>query len=232
MIYLYTGTPGSGKSYHALNDIYSRLLKGSRVLANFPINCSEKNILKGAGEFYYLSNNYLVPETLYKFAEKYHVAGKEGQSLVVIDEAQTVFNSRTYQQKGQKEWAEFMQTHRHYGYNLILICQNDRMIDRQIRVLAEVEVKHRKVNNFAWFIPWPVFMHVKNWYGANRVKIGQGFTVFSKRKAMLYDSFIKFDNLRANEVGVALPGSLTQLAREEQKKKQSKKLWRKLLKLN
>lgn len=42
MIYLYSGTPGSGKSYHAAADIYYRLKRSKktnryRVIANFPV---------------------------------------------------------------------------------------------------------------------------------------------------------------------------------------------------
>ena len=38
MIYLYTGTPGSGKSYHVARDIYFFLHYGRNVIANFDIN--------------------------------------------------------------------------------------------------------------------------------------------------------------------------------------------------
>ncbi len=38
MIYLYTGTPGSGKSYHVAKEIYFYLYHGRNVIANFDIN--------------------------------------------------------------------------------------------------------------------------------------------------------------------------------------------------
>ena len=39
MIYLYSGTPGSGKSYHAVVDIVKKLGRRdkNRVIANFPL---------------------------------------------------------------------------------------------------------------------------------------------------------------------------------------------------
>ena len=38
MIYLYTGTPGSGKSYHVAKEIYFYLYHGRNIIANFDIN--------------------------------------------------------------------------------------------------------------------------------------------------------------------------------------------------
>ena len=38
MIYLYSGTPGSGKSLHMARDIMFKLRRGQNVIANFPIN--------------------------------------------------------------------------------------------------------------------------------------------------------------------------------------------------
>ena len=38
MIYLYSGTPGSGKSLHTARVIYYSLKRGFPVIANFPIN--------------------------------------------------------------------------------------------------------------------------------------------------------------------------------------------------
>ena len=37
-IWLYTGTPGSGKSFHAAKDIVSRLKRPGGIIANLPIN--------------------------------------------------------------------------------------------------------------------------------------------------------------------------------------------------
>jgi len=37
MIYLYSGTPGSGKSLHLANIIWQKLRSGRPVIANFPI---------------------------------------------------------------------------------------------------------------------------------------------------------------------------------------------------
>ncbi|MBY6269932.1 zonular occludens toxin domain-containing protein, partial [Parageobacillus thermoglucosidasius] len=92
-IELYTGTIGSGKSYHALEDIVSWLSKGKHVIANFPINFSEGMIRKGyVDRFMYIPDEYLMGAQgvirLYQISMKYFFEnGEESQCLVVIDEA-------------------------------------------------------------------------------------------------------------------------------------------------
>ena len=69
----------------------------------------------------------------------------------------------------EKSGLNFFVQHRKLGYNMILISQNDRQIDRQIRSLFEYEIKHRKVNNFkiGKLIPVSAFASITYWYGVN-----------------------------------------------------------------
>ena len=93
------------------------------------------------------------------------------------------------------EWVKFYSQHRKLGYNVILVAQNDRMIDRQIRALIEYEIKHRKANNFGtigMFIPVPFFAAVNYWYGV-RERIGVEFFTYKKKYSKLYDSYAIFD---------------------------------------
>ena len=61
----------------------------------------------------------------------------------------------------------FPHQHRKLGYDFIVIAQDDRMIDRQIRSLFEYNYIHRKINNFkiGAILPIPTFIVVKYWYG-------------------------------------------------------------------
>ncbi len=192
MIYLYTGSPGSGKSYHVAKDIYNRLKRGryKRVIANFKIDLNK--IPKCKGEFYYLDNSDLSVEYLIEFARENHIEGIENQTLLVIDEAQVKYNSREWQTKGNErmKWIEFFSQHRKLGYNIILITQFDRMIDRQIRSLVEYEIKHRKVNNFKLgkILPVTLFACITYWYGVNE-KIETEFLIFRRKFARIYDSY-------------------------------------------
>ncbi len=130
-----------------------------------------------------------------EYAFKNHKLGKEGQTLLCVDECQVIYNAREFSSKQRMEWIKFYSQHRKLGYNVILVAQNDRMIDRQIRSLIEYEVKHRKANNFGtigMFIPVKLFACVSYWYGV-REKVGVEFFTFKKKYSKLYDSFIIFD---------------------------------------
>lgn len=195
MIYLYSGTPGSGKSLHVARDIYYRLnynRKYPNVIANFPIN--EKMIKNKKANFIYKDNSELNVNFLVNYAVSNHMMGVENQTLVVIDEAQVIWNSRDWQRKNRMEWVKFFSQHRKFGYNFIFVTQYDRMLDRQIRSLVEYEVKHRKVNNFkiGRLFPVPVFAAVTYWYGVNE-KISVEFFIYRKKWGKFYDSYGSFE---------------------------------------
>lgn len=205
MIYLYTGTPGSGKSLHVAKDMYFRFSRNKykNVIANFPINSNlVKNLKNGKANFVYKDNSDLTVNFLVDYSLKNHKKGVENQCLVVIDECQVIWNAREWQsQKNRLEWIKFFTQHRKLGYNFILISQNDRMIDRQIRALVEYEVKHRKVNNFkiGKLFPFPLFAAISYWYGVNE-KLSTEFFVYRKKWSEFYDSYGTWeldDNLKS-----------------------------------
>lgn len=192
-IWLYTGTPGSGKSYHATADIYNKVNRKNRntVISNYFLDFKNKTLKK---RFKYMDNSEITTEFLINYAIKNHKLGLEAQTLLVLDEAQILFNSRSWQSDfGERmDWIKFFSQHRKLGYNIIMICQFDRMLDRQIRSLAEYEVAHMKVNNFFKFIPLTTFLAVNRWYG-QKMKIGTDMIFYRKKIANLYNSFAMFD---------------------------------------
>ena len=197
MIYFYSGTPGSGKSLHVAIDIYRKLRFKKNVIATFPINLdlvSNKG-KRNIGKFVYKDVSELTVQFLFDYARENHVMGKEGQTLVVIDECQILFNPREFGKKDRLQWITFFTQHRKLGYNFILISQFDRLVDRQIRCLFEYEIKHRKVNNFGigMFFPFPTFVATTVWYGL-REKIGSEFFIYRKKYGKLYDTCTYFDN--------------------------------------
>ena len=148
MIYLYSGTPGSGKSLHQADKVYWRLKMGHPVIANYSINTG---VIKHCrGQFIELDNWELKPKVLIEFAKEYFKLHKfsEGAIWLFIDEAQLMFNAREWSASGREEWIAFFTQHRKYGYDVFLVAQFDRMLDRQLRSLIEYEIVHRKVSNF------------------------------------------------------------------------------------
>lgn len=198
MIYLYSGTPGSGKSLHQAKDIYNWLRRGKTAIANFDIDVSK--IPKCKGHYIYLDNEFLRPETLIKFSKVYFSTHefKEGRLRLYIDECQLLFNAREWNITGRKEWLSFFTQHRKYGYDVYLIAQFDRMIDRQIRSLIEYEVIHRKASNFgtlgilfSMFSGGNLFVAVTMWYPM-REKIESQFFKANKKYYQLYDTYNTF----------------------------------------
>lgn len=207
MIYLYTGTPGSGKSYHVAKDIYSWLKGGKNVIANFDVNYEivPKSRFNDKGYFFYRDNFEINVPWLIDFALLCHRRGKkgniaEGQSWLILDECQLIFNCRSWNDKSRQAWCSFFTQHRKYGYNIVLVTQFDRLVDRQIRSLVEYEVKHRKANNFGFggmlitlfLVNRPVFAAIEYWYSVKE-RCGATIMVGRKKYYEMYDSYRLFD---------------------------------------
>lgn len=201
MIWMYTGTPGSGKSFHAAKDILRRLHRGGGLICNFPIK--EDLVKRRKAHVEYWDNSELSAARLVKYAMEHHKEGKEGQTLVVIDECQIIFNCRDYGRKDRNAWITLFSQHRKLGFNFILITQNDRMLDKQIRALVENEIKHRKLDNYGvigrllWLLTgartW--FVAIEYWYGGNKLMLGKSMIPYSRRCASIYDSYKLFSDM-------------------------------------
>lgn len=201
MIHLYSGTPGSGKSLHTARDIRDALrVRKMPVIANFDVNHSLRNYDR---LFTYLPNDRLDPSFLEDFARKWFAGRKvrEDSILLVIDEAQLVFNSRAWQHGQRMDWIQFFSQHRHFGYKVVLIAQFDRMIDRQIRSLIEIETNHRKLGNFGMkglilSLPFRgrLFLGVSYYYGLKE-KVGTCWLLPRRAYFKVYDSYNRFEKV-------------------------------------
>lgn len=211
---IYTGTPGSGKSLHATRDIRDYLkYKKTLVIANFQIR-SER---KWNGVFEYVKNSDLNTDYLISRAiDFWHGKNfKEDGILLVLDECQLLFNSRSWMDADRMGWIEFLSQHRKYGYKIIFVTQFDQMIDKQIRALVEYEVTHRKFSNFglfgkvlSMFVPGQPFIAVTRFYSMKQ-RLGSEWFFYSKRIARMYNSYGKFEQKKGQAAGVqALPAGL------------------------
>lgn len=200
-IWLYTGTPGSGKSYHAARDIVSRLKRPGGLICNFPVNEDIVPAKRLKSHVEYWDNSELSAQRLVSYALEHHKIGKEGQTLVIVDECQIIFNCRDFGRKDRAAWVTLFSQHRKLGYNFILITQNDRMLDKQIRALVETEIKHRKLNNYGFGgllislsrMTW--FVAIEYWYGGNKLKLGHQMFAYHKKYAKVYDSYKLFSDM-------------------------------------
>lgn len=214
MIRLFTGVGGSSKSYHTARVIKSCLLDKVNVISNIAINIDYvrkpvknfKGEIKGyrhqIGDFYFVNNEKLSPELLIAYSELNHKKDKqgnliEGQSLVVIDECQLLFDPRIVKADRAK-WVRFFCLHRHYGYDIILVTQHNRLIDRQIRDQCTEEVKHRDCSNngmigfmLSTFLRLRFYCAVTVWNGS---KTNVNFYLLNKKIYKIYDSYTEFEH--------------------------------------
>lgn len=144
MIKVFTGGVGSGKSYSAMREglewieCWSKKMR-KHVVANFP--CKKFKDKDAERRWFYIENPR--PGELIDMSIRYGWNQKEGSCLLIIDEASVIFNARDWQKCVDRlKWIKFFAHSRKLGFEVILVTQDLRSVDRQIRNLADVEIKH------------------------------------------------------------------------------------------
>ncbi|MCL2190348.1 MAG: zonular occludens toxin domain-containing protein [Defluviitaleaceae bacterium] len=177
--------------------IMTKLRQGRNIICSEVIKLDKvsKNGKLKIGRFEHRPIEEMNPEYFYRFAYENHVKGKEYQTYIIIDECHRIFNPREWNRNDRKEWLTFFSEHRHLGFDIILVSQNDRQVDRQIRSQFEYEYKHRKVNNMMklGFLLPTIFLIIERYYGNNEI-ISKQYMFFRKKTATIYDSYAKFDD--------------------------------------
>lgn len=212
MIYLYTGTPGSGKSLHMARDIYDtcNTKKGDRlIIVNFPVNV---DLLRNPERVVYIPYEELTPNKIIEVVRGFWGGRtpKEGCVKLFIDESQLIFNSRDWKDVGRRGWISLFTQHRKLGLDIFLVAQFDEMIDKQMRALVEYHVIHRKVTNFGLFgflirvmTMGQLFIAIYQWYGIKE-RISYEYFKARKKYYSLYDTLSIFDEnieIRGEEEG-------------------------------
>ncbi len=147
MIRGFEGTPGSGKTYEAVKIVLDNLRLGRVVFTNID-GLDHPNCLEATKNYCGLSDfaivrllKHLPPEEAQEFWN--HI---EPGSLVVIDEAHKLFNNRDWNKQSNRDFTNWCSTHRHQGFDLILITQNMEKIDSHARTLLEWTYRFKKIN--------------------------------------------------------------------------------------
>lgn len=101
-------------------------------------------------------NRFSYLDGLRGFALAFHKRNRKGQieenqTLLVLDECQELFNTRTWNKEDRLEWASFFREHRKYGFDVYLISQDDKVIDKQIRSILQFEYEHRALKYYKLF---------------------------------------------------------------------------------
>jgi zona occludens toxin len=217
-LYFYSGKPGSGKSLHAARVIDQWVRQGKNVITNFPINENfwDRRREKGKKTGIVMSetNDFILRfgiRGLVGFARQFHKLNSDGemierQTLVIFDECQTLFNSRSWNIKGRSDWISMFTQHRKFGYEFILISQDKALIDKQIRLVFQYDYEHRNLKFYKTFGFLLSFILGGNFFVivVKSMDVGKKdhseFKIGQKKYYKLYDSYRIFDTatLRAN----------------------------------
>ena len=144
MIEMLEGVPGSGKSYYAVSE---RLLKwvraGRRVYVFVDGFYLDRLALFEGIELAVLQQQI----TLWHSGEdvKAGLLQVEPGSAVLIDEVQTVFRSKD---KTDPQLLRWLETHRHRGIDLVLMCQQYGQVTLGVNRLVEATTKFRRLDRF------------------------------------------------------------------------------------
>ena len=144
MIEMLEGVPGSGKSYYAVTE---RLLKwvrsGRRVYVYVDGFYLDRLALFEGVEMAVLETQI----TLWHSGEdvKAGLLQVEPGSAVLIDEVQTVFRSKD---KTDPQLLRWLETHRHRGIDLVLMCQQYGQVTLGVNRLVEATTKFRRLDRF------------------------------------------------------------------------------------
>lgn len=142
MIELYEGVPGSGKSYHAISEKVLPWVRQGRRLSIYVDGIYLDRLALFTG----IPLSQLQQQiTVWKDATEVLSAFQhvEPGSAVVIDEAQTVFRAM---QKVEPSLLRWLETHRHYGVDILLMAQDFRQMSQGVTRLVEATVKFRKLS--------------------------------------------------------------------------------------
>lgn len=183
-LYVYSGCPGSGKSYHACRDLRDH---GGPSITNMVVN--------GLDDVAVMDLREIRPKVLMAYGLSYFAGRpfKENSILLVIDEAQLLFNSRTWDSADRFDWLEFLSQHRHYGYKVVLVAQDISMIDKQFRCLCEYDCRHTAAGSVSVVTRFLHMMGVKltcakYYYYDSDVLISRDFYWISSRVYAHYDT--------------------------------------------
>lgn len=221
MIEILQGSPGSGKSSLAVTRAALHLLNGGWVATNFSLTPDWLDLLCSYSFRYRFGlldrESYREslaarcwrigsPDSVIQLGKimRSSIKGRirEGTGLLILDEAQFLFNSRDSMKGLNRHYIEFFTQHRKLGWDVLMIAHTRDMIDKQIRGLAELETRLRNIQKikvgpirFHWFVRVPTFLVITRYAG---ISAGAGeiysrtLVPINKRFASMYDTFEVF----------------------------------------
>jgi hypothetical protein len=132
---------------------------------------------------------------------------REGRCKAVLDEVHRWLNGRTWDadDTGQgltraqaitrrKAINDWFSTHRHFGFEIDLITQDESNLDKQVRGLFETHTHLKNLRRFKLFglipiVPFNLFVAVTHWHDSDKTRLGVKSYLLNKKLANCYDTF-------------------------------------------
>ena len=144
MIEMLEGVPGSGKSYYAVAERFLAWVRANRKIYIYVDGIFLDRLGTFEGRTVEdLSTQIIVWQT--PDDVRTGLLHVESGSAVIIDEAQTIFRSR---EKVDPELLRMLETHRHKGIDLVMMCQQHGQMTLGVLRLVEVTTKFRRLDRF------------------------------------------------------------------------------------
>lgn len=208
MLQTYSGTPGSGKSYHIVKDMIWHIKRGGVVVTNLDLDINailkyHKSLSKNDLDerLIILPNSSITPQLLFNITLQHK--NNPYARLLVIDEAGDLFNTREWNNANRPAWLKFFRMHRHLQYNCILVSQHRKMLDKQIQWLFDTDVQHRNIREYGflgWFLHliFPRLFIAVSVYVPLNSKSGSTWVWLKDKYANCYDTYT-LDNIKAGD---------------------------------
>lgn len=198
MIIAFVGTPGSGKSYDAVQKILDNIKLGRRVYTNID-GLNKPECRRYIADYCNITDYQL--ETCLNFLTEEQASNFwlhcEVESLIIIDEIHLLFSNRNWQTKENTDLAKWASTHRHNGYDCVFITQDLEKVEKHVRSLIEWTYHYRKLNQFGSAVTNSYKVHAFQGSSASGEPLG---TVIRKYKKGVFPCYNSYDTKKIKEV--------------------------------
>ena len=144
MIEMLEGVPGSGKSYHAVAEKFLGWVRAHRKIYVYVDGIYLDRLAAFEGS---RVEDLLQQITVWQTPDDVR-AGLllvDDGSAILIDEAQTIFRSK---EKVDPHILRMLETHRHHGIDIVMMCQQYGQMTLGVTRLVEVTTKFRRLDRF------------------------------------------------------------------------------------
>jgi zona occludens toxin (predicted ATPase) len=136
---LITGVAGTGKTLYALQKyVIPELKKGGVVYSNIDGLVLSRVSMLFDIDIMQLERSYLPLVNAGRFWVE-----MPKNAMCVLDEAQNIFNNRSWQSEDNNLCIKYLMEHRHYGHQLVFCTPHIDALDAGIRRVCEFTYKHK-----------------------------------------------------------------------------------------